>query len=89
MIITGKTDDDWTIYARYRWGQLSVRIDPRDPPPHGGAAGRWILEKEIDPDGLAGWLTYDELKKITAEIVEWPEALSTKIYDDTDLWLDL
>jgi len=54
--ITGRTDDGWTIYARYRWGNLSVRIDPRDPPSDGGASGRWIMDKQIDPEELDGWM---------------------------------
>ena len=89
-IITGTTDDGWTIYARYRWGMLSVRIDPRDPPPDGGASGRWIMDKQIDPEELDGWMDYDDLKMHTAEIVEWPDELTRKIYEeDESIWLGL
>lgn len=26
-IISGKTEEGWTVYARYRWGLLSVRLE--------------------------------------------------------------
>ncbi len=86
--IIGKTSDGWTVYARYRWGMLSVRLDPRDPVPNCGAEGTWILSKQLDPDSLDGCLYYDELKEHTAEILEWPDELSPKIHDENDTWLD-
>lgn len=81
---TGRTADGCTIYARYRWGILSVRIDPRDPAPHGGAGGVWILEKQLDEEGLDGWLEFDELREHTAEIIEWPDDLSPRPPDDSE-----
>ena len=80
--ITGRTGDGMTVYARYRWGHLSVRVDSRDPAPHGGAGGAWIFEKQIDPEGLDGCMSYDELKQHTAEIVEWPAELTAYRFDD-------
>lgn len=53
-IISGKTQDGGTVYVRYRWGHLTVRVDPRDPAPLGGAGGEWILEQQLDPEGLGG-----------------------------------
>ncbi len=88
-IILGKTTDGWTVYARYRWGHLSVRVDPRDPTPHGGADGAWIMEKQLDPEGLDGCLDYDELREITADIIEWPSGISPGSFDVNDAWLEL
>lgn len=89
--IVGRTDDGCTIYARYRWGHFTVRIDPRDPAPHAGAGGRWIVDKQLDPNGLEGSISYEEIKEITSELVEWPAELSPKIYDEGEesSWLDL
>lgn len=79
-----------TVYARYRWGILSIRIDPRDTPPNGGASGKSIYEKQLDPKGLAGAMYFDELQQHTSEIIEWPAELTPKSYnDETDPWLDL
>lgn len=78
MVIVGKTADGSTVYARVRWGHLSVRIDPRDPAPHGGAGGQWIVDKLVDDDQLAGWIEYDELKKVTEELVEWPDNITER-----------
>jgi hypothetical protein len=81
---TGRTADGCTVYARYRWGILSVRVDPRDPAPHGGAGGVWILEKQLDPEGLAGAMYFDELKILTAEIIEWPDELTPLTFDEDE-----
>lgn len=84
-IVSGTTDDGATIYVRFRFGRLSIRIDSRTPAPNGGAGGRRIFEEKLDPDGLNGWLEYDDLRKITADWIEWPEQLSPKVYDEGDL----
>lgn len=88
-IIVGITDDGCAVYCRYRWGRLSVRIDPRDPPPHGGAAGRWILDQQIDPNGLDGDMSYEQLQELTADLIEWPAELSPRPIDDEDSWLEI
>lgn len=88
-VVVGITADGWTVYCRYRWGHLSVRLDPRDPPPLGGAAGRWILNQQIDPGGLDGSMEYEELQALTADLIEWPAELTPKTYDDNDACLDL
>ena len=81
-VYVGTTDDGGTVYARYRWGRLVIRLDHRDPPILGGAAGRWILDKQLDPDGLAGCISYEELRELTAELVEWPNELTPRKFDD-------
>lgn len=79
-----------TVYARYRWGMLSIRIDPRDTPPNGGASGKSIYEKQLDSTGLDGALYYDQLKDLTSDIIKWPAELTPKSYnDEADPWLDL
>ncbi len=82
-IFGGKTDTGATVYARYRWGHLSVRIDPRDDPPHGGAEGAWFFEEEYG-DQYDGCLGFDELKIITKGKVEWPAELSESPPQDYD-----
>jgi len=80
-IFIGKTADGWTVYARFRWGHLSVRVDPRDPPPFYGAAGEWIISEMIDDEG-GGCMDYDELRQHTADIIEWPAELSPRPPDE-------
>ena len=69
---TGKTDDGFTIYARYRWGRLSVRIDASPEPEFDGAAGGEILAKTIGGE-FHGMLSYAELRQHTDGVVEWPD----------------
>lgn len=88
-VIAGTTDDGSTIYVRYRWGQLTIRLDPRDPAPHGGAAGVWIMVKQLDPEGLAGCLSYDEIRELTAQTLVWPENPTPTPRNEGEPWLDL
>jgi len=88
-IFTGTTADGMTVYARYRWGILSIRIDTRDTPPNGGASGKSIYEKQLDSTGLDGALYYDQLKDLTSDIIDWPDELSPKAYTSVeDICLD-
>jgi hypothetical protein len=83
-IITGTTTEGATIYVRYRWGRLVIRLDHQNPPILGGAAGTWILDKQLDPEGIDGCLTYEALREHTAEIIDWPEEISPKTYGNTE-----
>jgi hypothetical protein len=83
-IIVGTSTEGETVYVRYRWGRLTVRIDPRDPAPNGGAAGVWIMFKELDVEGLAGCISYDEIRELTSEMIDWPEELSPMPPNQTD-----
>lgn len=74
MVIIGRAEDGSTVYVRYRWGHLSVRIDPRDPPPHNGAEGTWVFTKQIG-EPYDGWITYEELISVTKGEIEWPADL--------------
>lgn len=70
-VIVGKTDDECTIYSRYRWGHLTVRIDPREDPPFGGAGGTWIFAEQIG-DQYDGSLDYGTLVRLTKDLITWP-----------------
>ena len=84
-IVSGTTDDGATVYVRYRFGRISIRIDHRKPAPNGGTGGRRIYEEKLDPDGLNGWLEYDDLRKITADWIEWPDELTPRKFDEDDV----
>lgn len=49
-VVGTTTSDGETIRARYRWGRLVIRLDPCDPVPHGGTAGAWIMDQQLDPE---------------------------------------
>lgn len=82
-VIAGTTSDGETIRARYRWGRLVIRLDPPNLP-CGGAAGAWIMDQQLDPEGLAGFLSYEEIKDLTDEMIQWPDELSPMPPDQTD-----
>jgi hypothetical protein len=84
-VYVGTTDDGATVYVRYRFGLLSVRMDSRNPAPNGGAGGRRIFEEKLDPKELDGWLEYDDLRKITADWIEWPDELTPRKFDEDDV----
>lgn len=83
-VISGRTNDGGTICARYRWGRLVIRLDHRDPPILGGAAGRWILDKQLDPDALEGYIRYEEIRELTSELIDWPDQLTPRTYEESD-----
>ena len=73
-LIVGTTDQGETVYARYRWGHLSVRIDPREDPRHDGADGEWIFSEQIGNE-FDGFLAYQKLCELTNGLIEWPNDL--------------
>lgn len=82
-VYIGRTASGMTVYARYRFGRLSVRLDPRDPPPNRGVWGLRILESDIG-ESMDSVLDYDELREITQNVVDWPEQLSERPKSDDD-----
>lgn len=71
---SGITADGGTIFARYRFGHLSVRIQPPGVDDGmDGASGKSILELEHG-DQYAAYIEYSELRWVTRHLVEWPEA---------------
>lgn len=81
--IIGNTATGLTVYARYRWGCLSVRVDPRDPAPHGGAWGLIIYEAQLG-ESDDGVMEYEELRNHTQNVVEWPDQHSPRPTDGND-----
>jgi hypothetical protein len=66
----GLTDDGTRIYARYRWGCLSI------------GSGKTIDEAIANSNNLFekslggkrdGHLEYDKLREVTAGVIDWPE----------------
>jgi hypothetical protein len=57
----GADDEGRHVYARYRWGSLSVKI-----------GGKEVFQAEYG-DSMSGVMSYDELKRLTAGHVIWPE----------------
>lgn len=63
----GKTEAGY-VYIRFRWGTLTIRS--------GSTIQEAIGAPEIfewhDTDSYGGFMEYDELKKITAEVLDLP-----------------
>jgi len=79
----GKTANGQTVYARYRFGVLSVRLDPRDPPPYRGAWGIVLMESHLGEND-DGHMTYAELREHSKNVVTWPDDLSERPEDILD-----
>jgi hypothetical protein len=68
----GYSDDGRSIYVRYRWGFLSVRIgSPGDKSEFAGVRGKEILHKKLG-DSYHGFLSYEDLVKAASEIIQFP-----------------
>jgi hypothetical protein len=65
----GKTEFGY-VYIRFRWGTLAVRSGSTV---EDAIAGPTIFEWH-DTDGFCGFMEYDELKKLTANILDLPDA---------------
>jgi hypothetical protein len=64
----GKTESG-CVYIRFRWGTLSVRTGPTIDD---AIAAPTIFEWH-DADDYGGFMEYDELRKITAEVLDLPD----------------
>lgn len=79
----GTTATGHTVYARYRFGSLSVRLDPRNPAPYGGAWGLTLMEAHLgEPDD--GHMDYAEMREHSKNLVSWPAELSPRPINDDD-----
>lgn len=58
---TGEDDQGRYVYARYRWGRLTVEADDE-----------LVLSLGYG-DGMSGVMSFDELKALTQGVIEWPE----------------
>jgi hypothetical protein len=73
----GKTSDGKMIYVRYRWGELTIEISPElTTHIYDAIDGVEIFNKQIG-DGYDGFLTYEQLKNVTAGIIEFPISEAT------------
>lgn len=68
----GRTDDNRSIYVRYRWGHLSITVGSKGGDITDAVMGQSVFEVDYG-DGLDGVLEYEELKELTANFIEWPE----------------
>lgn len=68
----GRTDDNRQVYVRYRWGYLSVRVaaDQSDEE-FAGVSGEEVYGSQLG-DGFDGFLSMDDLRSATADVVSWP-----------------
>ncbi len=68
----GRTDDGRQVYVRYRSGYLSVRVavDQSDGE-FAGVRGEEVYGAQLG-DGLDGYLSMDDLRSATADVVAWP-----------------
>lgn len=64
----GKTESGY-VYVRFRWGTLSVGLGPTIKDALAAAA---IFEWH-DDDEYGGFMEYDELRKITAGVLDLPD----------------
>lgn len=69
------------IYARYRWGILSVTLYNEDYPWNSG--GKELISKEVG-DGLAGSMTTEELVKHTKHVLDWSDFFDYIYWDDDE-----
>ena len=68
----GVTTDGRPVYARYRYGYLSVRVGrPGQTVDEAITSGRPIVGRAIG-DALDGCMTYHDLKRHTRGAVQWP-----------------
>lgn len=70
---SGKTAEGDTIFARYRWGHLSIRLLPAGVDDgFEGSTGKSILELDHG-ERLDGFIGYEELRRVTREVIQWPD----------------
>ena len=60
------TEDNKYIYARYRWGHLTLTLN------FGGSGEKSIFTDDIG-DSLDGYMEDYEFRKITESILDWSE----------------
>ncbi len=67
----GQTDDGRFVYARYRWGFLTIGIgdSPDSAVAHEGGT---VFEWE-NPDHWDGYMEREELLHLTKDAISWPE----------------
>lgn len=66
----GQFEDGTYFYVRYRWGWLSISIS--EVSVQKAVVGKSLMEISYG-DSLDGLLSFDELKDLTKEIIEWSD----------------
>jgi len=67
-----QTSDNRKVYIRYRWGYLSVRLgDIGDTSEFAGVRGKEVIGEDFGNE-LDGILSFEKLKDICGNRVEWP-----------------
>lgn len=59
--IEGATSDGRSVYARYRWGRLTVRVGDET-----------VYAHSPDPTGWEGCLNGATVAALTKGVIEWP-----------------
>ena len=65
--ISGKTENGQEVFVRYRWGHLTIHIAD-------GTEDGWTLAQQVGGEN-DGWISLDEIREITAGVVDWSEDL--------------
>jgi hypothetical protein len=75
---SGKTTNGDTIFVRYRWGHLSIRLQPgKTVDDSEGSNGESIFE--LDYGGpFDGMINYSKLRELTEKIIQWPNECHEK-----------
>ena len=66
MRLTGQTPDGHEVSVNYRWGFLTIHIDNTED--------GWTLARQVGGEN-DGWISLDEIREITAGVVDWFEDL--------------
>lgn len=67
----GRSDDGRPVYARYRFGRLTVRLGPVDGDISSAVTGDVVVGLNHGEE-LDGTLTYEELIQLTMREIWWP-----------------
>ncbi len=70
----GHTPEGREVYARYRWGHLSVYVS-REPGGNAIRDGEVVFSRDLAGDGMSGVLNSDGLRTATAGVIAWPAAM--------------
>lgn len=63
------TEDGRYIYGRYRWGYLELTLT--DSPETFFAGMGEVIFEGVFGDDLDGYMSTDELQRLTSEILDW------------------
>lgn len=70
----GSTDEGEFVYARYRGGHMRVDVAPTDLEWSQQGHTNFTVYSEDFGEWLDGYITFEELKEHTKDVLEWPES---------------